>query len=165
MMGDAFFEETVPQKKTVSSLLLKALLIALTAATLFLGLFAGFLFMLAFVVLIIVDYFAFPRFNVEYEYSYVNGDIDIAAIYNKENRKHLASIEAADIECVAPLGSSELSSYGATYGERDYSGHMSEKTPWVVVTGGEGRMKYDLLLTDEMIGDLRYRMPRKVFLS
>lgn len=163
-MGDSFFEETVPKKTSFGTVLLKLLLIVLTAVTLIFGLFASFLFMLAFVALALIDHFVFPRFKVEYEYSYVNGEIDVAAIYSKQNRKHLVTITGENLECVAPLGSDALRGYGDTFPIKDYSGDMGG-TPSVIVKGGTEHAKYYLMLTEEMLRDLKYRYPGKVILD
>lgn len=164
-MGDAFFEETVPKKTTAGTVALKVLLIFVTAAALFFGLFWNMLFLALFLVLLIIDYFMFPRFKAEYEYSYANGDIDMAVIFSKESRKELGSVELSEIECVAPCGSDALSTYGNTYAVKDYSGNMSAEKPWAVVTGGENRTIYYMMLTEDMVNDLKYRIPRKVFTS
>ena len=56
-------------------------------------------------------YFIFPRFNVEYEYTLLNYDIDVAAIFSKEKRKNITSFDIRQAEIIAPKGSPRLNSY------------------------------------------------------
>ena len=43
------------------------------------------------------------RFHIEYEYLILNGDVDIAKIMSKKNRKNLNSISVDDIQYMAAL--------------------------------------------------------------
>ena len=57
------------------------------------------------IVLAVVTFFLFPRFDLEYEYLYVNGDIDVDKIMSKQKRKHCASYSLENLEVMAPTGS------------------------------------------------------------
>ena len=161
-MEDLFTELIVAKKPTAKDALLKALLILALLASAVLGLQIP-PFMLVFLGIAIAIYFLWPRFKVEYEYSYVNGEIDIAKIFSKQSRKDLARISLEDVECVAPLGSGELDSYGATFKTVDYSAGDPEYKPYVIVKGGENSQKILVQLDEAMVEDLRRRLPRKVF--
>ena len=55
-------------------------------------LFAGFMFLNIFLLIIgavmaVCCYIFLPRLDVEYEYLYVNGELDIDAIYSKQKRE------------------------------------------------------------------------------
>ena len=50
----------------------------------------------------------FRNLNVEYEYVFVNGDLDIDKIMNKARRKRMFSVDADQMELLAPVGSVEL---------------------------------------------------------
>ena len=54
------------------------------------------------IVLAVVTFFLFPRFDLEYEYLYVNGDIDVDKIMSKQKRKHCASYSLENLEVMAP---------------------------------------------------------------
>ena len=41
------------------------------------------------------------QFNVEFEYIFTNGELDIDVIYNKQRRKHLLSVDAKNMEVFA----------------------------------------------------------------
>ena len=52
-----------------------------------------------------------PKLEVEYEYLYVNGELDIDAIYSKQKRKKMGSYDASELEILAPENSHELDSF------------------------------------------------------
>ena len=72
------------------------------------GIFA---FALAAILALLAYYFAFPLLNVEYEYSLLNHDLDIDAIYSKEKRKSKMNLDIQNAEIIAPKGSHRLDSY------------------------------------------------------
>ena len=51
--------------------------------------------------------------DVEYEYIYINGDLDIDKVMHKERRKHMLSVNVKDVEMLAPEGAFQLQSYKA----------------------------------------------------
>lgn len=168
-MGDTFCELIVPGKASPADSLKPALLLTGTAAAAVLGLFVHSGAMILLLAFLIADVILLPKLilrkHVEYEYTYVNGSIDIAAVYSKQDRKELLSVDLEKAECVAPRGSAHLGEYGETYREADYSAGDGTNPPYVIVLGGEDKKKILLQLNQEMIDDLRARMPRKVFLS
>ena len=74
----------------------KGALIAVTALLLLLSTVIS-LFMIAFMIMLVVDYFVFPRFNLEFEYTYFTGSLDIDKIMNMQARKRVISTDVKDI--------------------------------------------------------------------
>ncbi len=162
-MGDHFSELIVARKPRPTDAIFKVLLIAGTVISALLGLLVSPLCLILLIVFVIADHFLFPRFNVEYEYTYVNGEIDIAAVYSKQSRKNLMQIDAENMECIAPRGSHHLDSYGETFKPVDYSSGYEDQKAYVIVLGGADSKKVILHLDDTMLEDLRWRRPGKVF--
>ena len=54
------------------------------------------------------DYFYLPRLSVEFEYLYVNGELDIDRIFSQSRRKRAASYELSNMEIMAPFSSHRL---------------------------------------------------------
>lgn len=52
-----------------------------------------------------------PRFNVEYEYVYVDGQLDFDMILGGEKRKTALRIELDDADVIAPLNSEKMAGY------------------------------------------------------
>lgn len=112
-MNDSFYEQFLPRKQTGKDQITLALMIL----GMFLLIFIGFLFLgiLITVPAIIVIYlfcsYVLPRTRKEYEYSLSNHYLDIALIYNKENRKELVSLDLLNAELIAPTDSPRLAGY------------------------------------------------------
>ena len=79
-MNDSYKEILVKRQTPVGMRVLKGALIGLTVLSLVAGLLMWPLLIVG-AILIAVDYFVVPKFDVEYEYLYVNGELDIDAIY------------------------------------------------------------------------------------
>lgn len=163
-MNDSFIELLVPRKTRAQDILIRCLLIAVTAA-LALATFMNPILMVLLVGAIAADYFLLPRLSVEYEYAYVNGELDVDAVYARSSRKHLASYDLRNVECIAPVNSHELDSYDASWKTVDYTSlDPSAKVYAAVLSSNGTRMKVLLELNEEMLSDLKMRNPRKVFL-
>ena len=109
-MGDFYTEQLVKRQKASSTTLIKAILIILTVLSVVL------IFMIPFgiigpVIMIALDVFLFRSMDVEYEYLFVNGSLDIDKIMAKSRRKNMFSMEMTDLEMMAPSGSPELRPY------------------------------------------------------
>ena len=52
----------------------------------------------------------FPKLNVEYEYTLLNHDMQVDAIYNKAKRKKIMTFDIQQAEIIAPKGSPRLNS-------------------------------------------------------
>lgn len=163
-MGDVFIEVLVKRNRKATDLPMKILLVVVVLVLIAGGiLFMPLLIPLGLIVGFIEWYFIFPRFDVEYEYSFVNGEIDIDAIYSKEKRKHLDTVEVDTLECVAPYGSHELDRFQHDFTVADYSALDPERKPYVCVQAKEKRLVY-LQLEDKALTDaIRNRIPRKFF--
>ena len=47
-------------------------------------------------------YFVIPKTDLEYEYLFVNGELDIDMIMSKSKRKRVKSLQLAEADLVAP---------------------------------------------------------------
>lgn len=164
-MEDRFSEVIVKRMPKSTDALKKAMLIAATIVMGLLGLLVTPILLIPFIALCILDTFLFPRFHVEYEYTYINGEIDVAAVYSRQSRKELETIPAEGVECIAPSGSAHLGSYGETYKVVDYSSGDPSAKKVEIIFGGADKKRYLLELPDEIMEDLRWRLPGKVFLD
>ena len=110
----------------------------------------------------------FPRFSVEYEYLYVNGDIDIDEIYSKSTRKRKGSYDNSSLVVMAPTGSAHLDGYQNRQGIKmlDYSSREPNVKTWTLVYGDGSDQKMLILeLPDEVVQDMRRYSPQKVYLQ
>ncbi len=162
-MGDTFIEQLVKQRQTTSNLLKKCGLIVLTVLSVFLVLLMPVLLPLP-VLLIVLDVFLIKRMDLEFEYSYFNGDLDIDKIMAKQSRKRVFSTDMESVIVVAPVGSIELQPYKQLKCI-DFSSNTGNGKVYELVTNSNGR-KVKVLLepSQELLDGMRMKAPRKVFI-
>ena len=92
-MDDFYTEQLIKKQADSKDTLKKAGLIVLTVLSVLLvfAIPVGIIFP---VVMIVVDVLVFSNMNVEYEYVFVNGDLDIDKIMNKSRRKRMFSVDS-----------------------------------------------------------------------
>lgn len=149
-MNDAFYEQLVTRKSKPTDFLIRILIIIFIAAVAVLGTpFIGFLaFFIAVLLALGAYYFIFPRLNVEYEYTLLNYDIDVAAIFSKEKRKNITSFDIRQAEIIAPAGSPRLNSYRPGKTHNFSSGNGDAKVYAVMIPTEQNTTCY-LLEPDE----------------
>lgn len=120
---------------------------------------------IALLVMGVLDYFFLPSFHLEYEYLYVNGELDVDKIISKSKRKRAASYRMEDMEMIAPWHSHEMDYYrnGHKGKMTDFSSGRKDAKPYAMVYGGEKGTEIVLLELDQIIlEDIRRIAPRKV---
>ena len=160
-MGDFYKEILVKRKNEGKNAILKGIMIAVTVLLVLSFAIFGIFSILAAVAMGIVCYVVFPGFDLEYEYLYVNGDIDVDKIMSKEKRKRCGSYNLEDLECIAPDGSDEVKNFqGKVY---DYSSGEEGRNVYAAIyheKEGNYMVKYEV--DDSVIDDMWRRAPRKV---
>ena len=102
-MNDQFYEQLVKKKTGAKEIAVYVLV----TAVLILAALEGFLFLgmlivpVTIVIIFLVYKFVLSKLKVEYEYSIVNYDLQIDAIFNKEKRKEIISLSLRDAELIA----------------------------------------------------------------
>lgn len=165
-MDDFFSEVLIKRKMTAGNRLLQALPFCAGVLLILCGLFVHPLLLLPGVVLLGLGVFLAPRQEIEYEYAYVNGSLDIDCIFGKKSRKHLASYDLSQMEVMAQEGSPFLDTVSQNRLRTvDYtSGQETGGDPVyaVILPHGGERLKLLLQPSASMKKDLRMRMPSKV---
>lgn len=160
-MSDFYTEQLVKKQTTMKDIFLKALLVAVAIASIF-TIFIFPVGILIPVIVITAVVFLIRRLNVEYEYLYVNGDLDIDKIMNKSKRKRIFSGNIGNMELLAPEGSPELGQYrgGRTL---DFSSGVQEAERYVFVTVDNGQVSRVIFEpNDTIIEGIFLMAPRKV---
>lgn len=163
-MNDSYKEILVKRQTPVGMRVLKGALIGLTVLSLVAGLLMWPLLIVG-AILIAVDYFVVPKFDVEYEYLYVNGELDIDAIYSRQKRKKMGTYDMAELEILAPSDSHTIDSYKNKQGVKisDYTSLDPQVKSYVLVFNKEkGQEMIRVELEDSIISDIRRIAPRKV---
>jgi len=168
-MSDLYLEELVKRRKTGKDMALRAILMALTAVLVVLAIVTfNILISVPAIAVCIADIFIFPRFNVEWEYQYVNGELDVDRILNKAKRKRIASYDIANAELVAPAVSHRLDYYNnnSKLQVKDFTScnPEREKLVYAMIVSSEGETTKVLFEpSEQMLKDMRAKAPRKVF--
>lgn len=165
-MNDSYREILVKREMSTGNRILKAVLIVLVAICLAGGIIVTPLLLPVGVILGVVFWiFVIPKLDVEYEYLYVNGELDIDAIYSRQKRKRMASYDMQELELLAPTKSHALDSYvnGQGVKIKDFtSGKPEAKSYTLVLNREKGREIIQVELDDVVVNDIRRISPRKV---
>ncbi len=162
-MGDQYQEILIKKESKSTDVLIKAALVALTVLLVLGGLFISFFLIIPAIAAGFGTYWISGNLDLEYEYLYVNGDIDVDKIMRKEKRKRLGSFPLTELEIAAPTGSHELDSYLNKAKILDYTSGRKDVPSWSLVYHGENETRILVAeLNDATIHDLKKRAPRKV---
>jgi hypothetical protein len=165
-MSDMYRELLVKREPKISDRLFQIGLILLTALAAAAVVFVTPWASLALIALCIFDYFKFPSFHLEYEYLYVNGELDVDKIMSQKSRKKAASYNIADnMELLAPWDSHDMDYYRKGYQGKvtDFSSGRPDAKVYAMVYAGEKGTEIMLFEPDEiMLKDMQRIAPRKV---
>lgn len=162
-MNQLYAEAGVKRKDTAATMAIRVLM--------FLGVIVGVIGILLNPIvryigfaLIAVIFIMFPKLNVEYEYVYVDGQLDFDKILGKAKRKHILRIDFDEVEIMAPLNSHSLDSY--TYvkcEQKDFTSRSKDAKPYVIVATKDNKKLMILFEPNEkMIGMIKQKSPRKL---
>lgn len=109
-MGEFYTEQMVQQKPTLKTLMKKSAVITMVLVVVMLcwvSLMAIPLLLGA----IALAVFLWRRLDLEFEYLYYQGDVDIDKIMGKQKRRRVVSANIKGIDIIAPTGAPELQKY------------------------------------------------------
>ncbi len=161
-MDKGYYEFLVKGKPNKTAKLLKIVFIALAILTVAAALLLGN------TILIILGvafgagaYFASLYTEVEYEYLYLEKELSIDKVFNKERRKHVETLSIDKAQVFAPEKSSKLDNYGNVQGKvTDYSCPDENSGLKKFVMYYEGNRKIFFSLDEEPIKLFKNKCPR-----
>ena len=162
-MNETYFEILVNKK---TSPMLKIAQIATAALTVVcaLAMLLGFVWGIVLAaVFALACYFVTLFSVVEYEYLYVDKELQIDRILSRSKRKHMLTLDLKQLEILAPVRSHELDRYrngkqeilDYSSGEDDYN-----KVKYMVIVGDK---KVIFEPTEDLVKTIQMFAPRKVF--
>jgi len=162
-MNQLYAEAGVKRKDDAKGMGLRVLLILGIVLGVVLMLFGNFIG-IAGVVLVAAMIFLFPKLNVEYEYVFVDGQLDFDRITGKSRRKTILRIDLEQVDVVAPEGSHALD--GFTYTQlvkKDFSSGDKNAKPYIIIASVEEK-KYRIAFepNEKMITMMKQKSPRKI---
>ncbi len=162
-MNQLYAEAGVKRKDDAKTMGLRVLLVIAVVVGVLLMLLGGF-FGIAGIVLVVIAVWLFPKLSIEYEYVFVDGQIDFDRITGKSRRKTMLRIDLEQAEIVAPEGSHALDGY--TYIQvinKDFSSNTKEAKPYIIIASVEDK-KYRISFepTEKMLSMMKQKSPRKI---
>ncbi|MDO5136360.1 MAG: DUF6106 family protein [Eubacteriales bacterium] len=168
-MSDLYQEHLVKKEQTGGAKAGKYAMIGLTALFVAAGLLLTPLALLIALVLGLVTYFVvIPRTDLEYEYLFVNGELDIDKIMAKSKRKRVKSLNIQEADIIAPVTSHRM----------DYYNSNTKLKVWDLSSGNPQNKRYAIIIRDNgetckvivepdenMAKAMRSSAPSKVFLD
>lgn len=160
-MSDFYTEQLIKKQADVKDLVIKAVLVAIAIVSVL----TVFIFPVGLILPIIIIacvWFLMSRLNVEYEYLYVNGDLDIDKIMNKSKRKRIFSTNAEEMELLAPADSPRLDQFRGAKVVNLSSGRPDARLYAMIVSKNGQTAKLIFEPNDTIVEGLFMLAPRKV---
>lgn len=160
-MSDIYTEQLLKKQSSSKDNRIKFILIVLTLGVVVMTL-GNPLWLLGIFIMIGVDVWVFRSLNVEYEYLYINGNLDIDKIMSKSRRKKVFEMEINDLEVMALRGEAELKMYQGLKAQ-DYSSGNTNSRQYEMIVIQNGEKKRIIFEPNDVIVDgMRMLAPRKV---
>ena len=138
-MNELYAEAVVKRKDTVATIGLRILMIIGVFVGLYIILTGSIISILG-VAIVILVFFFYPRLSVEYEYVFVDGQLDFDKISGKSKRKTMLRIDFEQVEIMAPINSSALDNYKHLQLEvKDFSSLNKDSKPYVIIVNADGK--------------------------
>lgn len=167
-MSDLYSELLVKKEKTAKDSVIKYGLITLTVLFVLAGLFISPILLIVAIALGVVTYFVTPKTDVEYEYLFVNGEMDIDAVYAKSKRKRIKSLNLSEADLMAPVKSHRMDYYNGNQKMKvlDYSSGNPEHNRFAIITRDGAEACKIIIEPDEALAKaMKNSAPSKVFLD
>lgn len=160
-MNDFYTEQLVKKQAGKKDFFVKAILILASVACVVIAPILPLGWVVA-ALMIAATIFLIRRMDIEYEYMFINGDLDIDVIYRKAKRKKVFAVNVSDLVILAPVGSIELKQYQKLK-TIDYSSGTGKNRLYGMVVGRNGQQAQIIFEPNQTIVDgFFYQAPRKV---
>ena len=162
-MNEVYYEILVARKKD-AKLQMGQIVTALLAGVCAVSVLFGFIYGIILAPIFgLMCYFLTLRNKVEYEYLYVDKELQIDRITNQSKRKKMETLDLNQLEILAPIRSHELDSYRKRGGSTlDYSsGEEDRDAQKYMLVIGDKKVIFEP--TPELVQTIRMFAPRKVF--
>ncbi len=167
MRSDGCYGEClVARKPTIGGAIAKAALIGLVIVLALLGYMISPVLFVVNAILIFFTVMIWPRFDVVYEYVFVDGQLDFDKILGGNGRKHAKRIDMDKVEIVAPVNSHALDGYQhMSMKPQDFTSLIrdEEHKVYAIIHKGDKEMEYLLFEPDAaLLALMKSKAPRKV---
>lgn len=163
-MNEFYAEHLLKKKSTVRDHAIKAILIALALYSCRL-VTIHFAFVLVPVLLLGITILAFIALDIEYEYFYMNGELEIDRIFSRFVRRKVFEMKINEMEVMAPEGGFEVQPYRSVK-VRDFTSRRKNQSRYEMIVSQNGK-KIKLLLEpgEQIVESMKQIAPKKVRIS
>ncbi len=171
-MGDIFIECVVKSKTSKQELIKRAAIIGaiVLVYAVLMFLFMSKIFLFIGIILASVCFRLSDPQDAEYEYVYVNGELDFAEIKNKSKRKEILTISMTGVDVMAPKDAEEVKRFlgnpKVKYQKFDFSSRSAKNQDKVYeIVGKNGSQAYHVVFepNEELLKAMKQAAPRNVF--
>lgn len=167
-MNDSYSELLVKKEPTGKEALIKIALVGGAVLSLVGGMIVTPLLLVLTLILGGAAFFMIPNLDLEYEYIFVNGELDIDRIASKSKRKRMKTFDLKKMEIMAPLKSHRMDYHNNNKNLKvyDFSSGVQDKGHKVyamIIPGEKENCKVLIEPDEELIKNIEKSCPRKVF--
>lgn len=162
-MNQLYAETAVKRKDTATTIGLRILMFVGMFIGIFLVLLGEFWGYLGIIVIVVI-FFTYPKLSLEYEYVFVDGQLDFDRITGKSKRKTMLRIDFDQVEIMAPYNSHALDSYNNIQLERkDFTSKSKDSKPYAIIASVGNKKMMILFEPDEkMLNMIKQKSARKL---
>ncbi len=168
-MGDVFKEQIVKQKPSSKNFFIKVGVVVLVVLLFFVTtVFIQPLAVILTAAAAFGAYYLFSFMNLEYEYVFTNGELDIDVIYNKTRRKRMFSGYVKDMEIMAHVDDKmHIGDFSSAQETKNYnSGEVKDNTYAFLYTYKGKKQKIVIEPNEKMMQAIASVLsPRKLFVK
>ena len=167
-MSDLYSELLVKKEKSAKDHMIKFGMIGLIVLFVIAGLFFMPILLIAAIVLGVAAYFVIPGTDLEFEYLFVNGELDIDKIMAKTKRKKVKTLNLQEADLMAPLNSHRMDYYNGNQKMKvlDFSSGNPEHKRYAIIARDGGETCKIIIEPDEALAkSMRNCAPSKIFLD
>ena len=153
MARDVFKEQIVKKEPTLKSKLIKAgVILFIVVVFFFIFPYTGEFTVIITAILGFAAYYFFGTLNVEYEYIFTNGELDIECIYSKSRRKRLYSGVVRDFEIMTHVDDkNHASAFNSAAETKDYSSGRTKDNTYAFLTAYKGKKLKIIIEPDDIM--------------
>ena len=167
-MSDLYSELLVKKDQTIADKLVRGGMITLVVLCALAGILLTPLLLFAAMILGIAAYFILPYTDLEFEYLFITGDLEVTKIMAKSKRKKMKTLKLSECDLMAPLNSHRLDYYNGNQKLKvvDYSsGNPEHKRFAIIARDGADTCKFIFEPAEALAKTMRNSAPSKVFLD
>lgn len=163
-MNELYVEQLVPKKAAGTAAIVKNISMIFTVLTFAATFAVAFIFIIPAIISVVVLMVSMRQCDLEFEYMYLSGELDIDKIIAKQKRKHKLTVNMGDVIVVAPTNSPEVRPF-QNVKVTDYSTGIQSDSVYMMIYNKDAQ-NYAILIepNQTLLNGMKMTAPRKVFI-